>query len=106
MNHHLGQISSNLDKHSDELQLAVLTQQNKRLIREILPSEVKHYQQQDNLNILLKIAKQLKYNFFAVEQPLLLSLPERASQGSRIAFLFYLIEIYGAQLTKGSILSI
>ena len=47
MNHHTGPTSSNLDNHSDELQLAVLTQQNKRRTREILPFEVKDYQQQD-----------------------------------------------------------
>ena len=33
MNHHTRQTSSKLDKHSDELQLAVQTQQNKRLTR-------------------------------------------------------------------------
>ena len=37
MNHHTGQNSSNLDTHSNELQLAVLTQRNKRLTREIFP---------------------------------------------------------------------
>ena len=35
-----------------------------------------------------------------------LSIPENASQVSRTAFLSYLTEIYGAQLTKGSILFI
>ena len=52
MNHHTGQTSSNLNTHSDELQLAVLTQQNKRLTREILPFELKHYHHQDELNLL------------------------------------------------------
>ena len=41
MNHHTGQTSSNFDTHSGELQLAVLTEQNKRLTREILPFEIK-----------------------------------------------------------------
>ena len=60
MDHHIDQPSSHVPTHSDELQLAVLTQQNKRLVREILPFEVKHYQHQDELIILLKTAKQLK----------------------------------------------
>ena len=63
-------------RHSDELQLAVLTQQNNRLTREIQPFEVKHYQHQDELNILLNTAKQLKYHYFAVEQQPHLSLPD------------------------------
>ena len=58
MDHHIDQPSSHLPTHSDELQLAVLLQQNKRLKREILAFEVKHYQHQDELNILLKTAKQ------------------------------------------------
>ena len=107
MNHYTGQNFSNTDTHDDELQLAVLTQQNKRLQRDILPFEAKHYQHQDDLNILLNTAKQHKYLYFAAEQqPLLFSLPDKASQVSRTAFLSYLIEIYGAQLTKGSILFI
>ena len=47
MNHHTGQTSSNLDRHSDEPQLTVLTQQKQRFTREILPFEVKHYHLQD-----------------------------------------------------------
>ena len=90
----------------EDLQLAVLTQQNKRLTSETLSLEVKHYQHQDELNILLNTAKQLKYHCFAVEQQPYLSLPEKASQVSRTAFLSYLVEIYGTQLTKGSILFI
>ena len=43
MNRHICQTSSNTDTHSDELQLAVLKQQNKRSQRDILPFEVKHY---------------------------------------------------------------
>ena len=82
MGHHIDQPSSHLPTHSDELQLVVLTQQNKRLTREILPFEVKHYQHQDELNILLNTAKQLKYNYFAREQQPHLSLPEKASQVS------------------------
>ena len=104
MDHHVDQPPSNVPTHSDELQLAFLTQQNKRLICDILPFEVKHYQHQDELNILLNIAKQLKYHYFAVEEQPLLSLPEKASQVSRTAFLAYLVEIYGAQITKGSLL--
>ena len=106
MDHQTDQPSSNIPTHSDELQLAVLTQQNRRLTREILPFEVKHYQHQDELNILLNTAKQLKYHYFAVQQQPLLSLTEKASQVSRTAFLSYLFEIYRAQLTKGSVLFI
>ena len=58
MDHHIYQPSSHVPTHSDELQLAVLLQQNKRLKREILPFEVKYYQHQDELNILLNTAKQ------------------------------------------------
>ena len=98
--------------HLDELQLAVLTQQNKRLTREILSFEVKHYQHQDELNILLNTAKRPKYPYFAAKQQPFLSLPENASQVSRTAFLSYIVifgfifQIYGAQLTKGSVLFI
>ena len=60
MDHQIDQPSSHVPTHSDELQLAVLTQQNRRLTREILPFEVKHYQHQDELNILLNTPKQLK----------------------------------------------
>ena len=62
MNHQIDETSFNIDTHSEALQLAVLTQQNKRLLREILPFEVKHYRQQDELNLLLNTAKQLKYH--------------------------------------------
>ena len=103
MNIHIDQTPSNLDTHSDELQSVVLTRQNKRLTREILPFEVDHYQHQDELNLLLNITKPLKYHYFAVEQQPFLSLPEEASQDSRTAFLSYLIKVYGAHLTKGSI---
>ena len=88
------------------MQPAVLTQQNKRLIREIRPFEVKHYQHQDELNSLLITAKQLKHHYVAVEQQPHISLPEKASQVSRTVFLSYIVEIYGAQLTKGSVLFI
>ena len=56
--------------------------------------------------MLLKAAKQLKYHYFAVEQQPHLNLPEIASQVSRTAFLSYLVEIYGTQLTQGSVLFI
>ena len=79
MNHQIGQTSSNTDTHSDELQLVVLTQQNKRHLRDIFPFGVKLYRHQDELNLLLNTAKQLKYHYFAIEQQLLLSLPEKAS---------------------------
>ena len=62
MHHHVYQPFSKVPTHSEELQLA---EQNKRLTREILHFEVKHYQHQDELNILLKTAKQLKYHSFA-----------------------------------------
>ena len=104
MDHHIDQPSSHVPTHSEELQLAVLTQQNRRLRREILPFEVEHYQHQDELNILLNTAKQLKNHYFAVEQQPRLSLPEKASQVSRTDFLSYLVEIYGTQPTKGSVL--
>ena len=106
MDHHIDQPSSHVSTHSDELQLAVPTQQNKRITRETLPFEVEHYRHQDELKILLNTAKQLKCHCFTVEQQLLLSLPEKASQVPRTAFLSYLVEIYGSQLTKGSVLLI
>ena len=59
MDHHIDQPSSHVPTHSDDLQLAVLTQQNRRLTREILSFEVKNYQHQDELNVLLNTAKQL-----------------------------------------------
>ena len=93
MDHHIDQPSSHVSPPLDEIQIAVLTQQNKRLTREILPFEVKHYQHQDELKKLLNTAKQLKYHYFAVEQQIHLSLPEKASQVSRTAFLSYLVEI-------------
>ena len=94
MDHHIDQPSSHVPTHSDELHLAVLTQQNKRLTRENLPFEVKYYQHQYELYILLNI-----------QQPHL-SLPEKASQVSRTAFLSYLVEVCGTQLTKSSVLFI
>ena len=42
MDHHIDQPFSHVPTHSDELQLAVLRQQNKRLTREVLPFEIKH----------------------------------------------------------------
>ena len=42
-------------------------QQNKRLQRDISPFEAKHYQHQDEVNLVLNIAKQLKYHYFALE---------------------------------------
>ena len=68
MDHHTDQPSSNIPTHSHELQLATLTQQNRRLTREILHFKVKQYHLQDELNILLNTAEQLKYHYFAVEQ--------------------------------------
>ena len=87
MNHHIGQFSSNIDTHSDELYLVFLTQQNKRLLRGILSFEVNYYRHQDEINLLLQSMKQLKYPYFAVEQQPLISLPGKASQVSRTAFL-------------------
>ena len=106
MDHHVDQPSSHVPTHLDKLQLAVLTQQNKRLIRKILPFEVKHYRHQDELNILLNTAKQLKCHYLAVEQQPLLSLSEKKTQVSGTSFLLNLVEIYGALLTKGSVLFI
>ena len=98
MDHCTDQSSSNIPKHSEELQLAVLKQQNARLTHKILPFKVKNSQKQDELNLLLNTAKQLKYHNFAVEQQPHLFLPEKASHVSRTASLSYLVEIYGAQL--------
>ena len=106
MDHHIDQPSSLVPTQLDELQLAVLAQQNKRLTREFLPFEVKHYQQQNELNILLNTAKQLKYHYFAIEKQPHLFLPEKASQVSLTAFVSYLVEIYGFHHTKGSVLLI
>ena len=39
MDHHIDQPSSHVQTHSDEVQLAVLTQQNRRLSRQTLPFE-------------------------------------------------------------------
>ena len=103
MDHHIDQPSSHDPTHSDKLQIAVLTQQNRRLTHEILPFEIKHYQHQDELNMLLNTAKQLKYHYFAIEQQPHLSLPDNASHVSPTAFLSYLVEIYETQLTKGSV---
>ena len=52
----------------------------------------------------MNTAKLLKNHYFAAEQQPLLSSPEKASRVSRTTFIFYLVEIYGAQLTKGSVL--
>ena len=103
MRRHTVQTSSKSEPHSDELQLAVHTQQNKH---QILQFQIKKYQNQDELNLLLNTAKQLEYHYFAVEQQTLPSLPDKGSQVSQIAFLSYLIKIHRAQLTKGSIFSI
>ena len=70
MGHHIDQPSSHVPTHLDELQLAVLTQQKRRLTSEDLPFDVKHYEHQDKLNTLLNTAKQLKYHYFAVEHNL------------------------------------
>ena len=92
--------------HSDELQLAVLKQHNACLLKEVLPFTIKNYQHQDELNMLLYTAKQLKYHYFAVGHQPHLNLQEKASQVSRTAFLSYLVEIYGTQHTQGSVLLI
>ena len=100
MDNQTEQFSPNYQAHSDELQLLVLTQQNRRLMTEISPFDITLYQNQDELNILLNVAKQLKTHYFSLEQQPFLSLPEKASHITRTAFLSYLIEIYGKQLTK------
>ena len=59
---------------------------------------------QDEINLLLNTAKQLRYHYFGVEQQqTLLSLLDSSSQVSGTNLLSYLIEICGAQVTKGSI---
>ena len=60
MDQHTDQSSSKLPTHSYELQLAVLKQQNTRLTQEILLFNVKQYEHREELNMLLKRAKQLK----------------------------------------------
>ena len=60
MSRHTGQTSSISGTHSKDLQLAVLTQQNQRLLHETLPIEITHYYHQQELNLLLHTAKQLK----------------------------------------------
>ena len=47
-------------------------------MNEILPNKIKQYQHQDGFNLPLKLAKQLKHHYFAVEQQLLLFLPDKA----------------------------
>ena len=47
MRRHTGQTLSNSDTYSEELQLAVLAQQNRRPMQEILPFRITHYQNQD-----------------------------------------------------------
>ena len=106
MSRHTGQNSSKPDPHSDASQLVVLTQHNKRLMHDFLSFKITQYQHQDELNLLLNTARLPKYHYFAVEQQHLLSLPDKASQDSRSDFLSYLTKIYGAQIAKGSILSI
>ena len=88
MSRHSGQTFSMSDPHFGKLQLAVLKQQNKRLIHEIVLFQITHYLHQDELNILLNVAKQLKYHYFAVVPQPLLSLPDKASQSSRISFFY------------------
>ena len=66
----------------------------KLLMHEILPLKIAQYQQQNELNLLLNTAIHPINHYFAVEQQPLLYLPEKASQVSRIAFIYYLIEIY------------
>ena len=52
MNSHTGQTSSQTEPLSNELQLAVHKQQNKRLIRDIKPVEATHFQNADKPNLL------------------------------------------------------
>ena len=85
MKHYTGQTSFNTNTHSLELQLAVLRTSASNVI--FPPFEAKHYQHQDELNLFLSVAKHLKYHSFAAEQQPLLSLPDKASQVSRTAFL-------------------
>ena len=106
MSRQTGQTSLTTDSHSHELQLAVSTKRSKALIHKCSPFKIAQYQHQDELNILLNTAKQLKYHYFAVKQQPFLTLPHKASQNSRISFFSYLIEIYGAQFTKGSVVFI
>ena len=76
MSHHTGQTSLKSGSHSDELQLALFTQQNKRLSHKILPFQITQYQHQDEF---LNKANTLKYHCIAIEQQPLLSLPKKIS---------------------------
>ena len=91
MSRHTGQTSSQSDAHSDELQLAVLTQQNKCQIRNTKSLEVTHYQNLDELKQLLITAQQFKHHYFKIEQQPLPLLPKKASLVSRKAFRSYSI---------------
>ena len=48
MVNHPEQFSPNYEAHSDELQLVVLTQQNRRLLAEITPFDIKEYKTKMN----------------------------------------------------------
>ena len=87
MSRHSGQTSLQSDIHSDEEQLATLKQQNERLIRNIKPFGIKNFQNADKVNLLLNTALQIKQHYFAIDHQPFLSLPEKASHVSRIAFL-------------------
>ena len=56
--------------------------------------------------MLLNTTLELKQYYFGIDQKLLLSRSETRPQHSRIAFLTYLIESYGSQLTKDTIIFI
>ena len=59
-----GQTSSKLDTRSEELQLAVLTQENILFMHEILPFKIAKYQHQDGLNLLPNTAKKTQIPLF------------------------------------------
>ena len=77
MDNHSEQSSSHYQYHSDDSQLLALTQQNRQLMSDIAPFDVKEYRNEDELNLLLNIAKQLKTHYFTLEQQPFLSLPEK-----------------------------
>ena len=53
MNRHTGQTSPQSDTHSDELQLAIIKQQNRCLKPDMKPFKITKFQNADELNLLL-----------------------------------------------------
>ena len=86
MNHQVDRTSSQSDSHSDDLQSAVLEQQNKHLLNDFKPFEITRFRSADKIHLLLNTALHLEQHYFGTDQQTLLSLPEKAPQVSRISF--------------------